>query len=64
MWRWGKLGTIRYKKATNQLPHLRCWEQKQGPWLDPHVQHHQGDGQTTKRLLPPDALMLPDPHPL
>ena len=40
------------------------WEQKQGPWLDPHVQHHQGDGQTTKRLLPPDALMLPDPHPL
>ena len=63
MWRWGKLGTIRYKKATHQLPHLRCWEQKQGPWLDPHVQHHRGDVQTTQAAPPARCADAPGPSP-
>ena len=62
MCRWGKLGTIRYKsyKPTATSEVLGA---KQGPWLDPHVQQHQAVGRPPKRLLPPDALMLPGPHP-
>ena len=38
--RLGQLGTIRYKKATSQLPFLRCWVQKQHTTHDPCSQHH------------------------
>ena len=61
MCRWGKLWTIRYKKATNQLSLLRCWEQKQGWSQHPapprgradHLSHSSGPThQATPTLTP------------
>ena len=48
----GQILTIRYKKATNQLPFLRCQEQNQDSVCDPCTHNHRGCAQTTKATPP------------
>ena len=51
----GQLGTLRYRKATNQLPFLRCRGRKQGTAHYPSTRHQQrwgADHLTTPTLTP------------
>lgn len=51
---WGKLWTVKYKKAKAQLLLLSFREQKQGTPRDPCTQHPEGVGRPLRPPLQPD----------